>query len=245
MKKNSKELASHYKKLLQDDHNSDVIIRFDQGEDLKELYAHSLILRARSTFFDSALSSRWARKEGKSFIIEMKDVSINTFKAVLKYIYTTEISLDELSGVEILEFLVETDRLLLLNEGINRKLFSYVYENLEKIIRNDAIKTLQIIFQYNNIFETLYGSCLQLICAYPNMVFEHPRFTQLDSSILTLILKRDDLGKLSESNILSYLIQWGIAQLPTTTQEKNIDTWERDDFIKLKGAINEFIPLIR
>ncbi|CAG8603936.1 5444_t:CDS:2 [Dentiscutata erythropus] len=245
MKKNSKELASHYKKLLQDGHNSDVIIRFIQGEDLKEFYAHSLILRARSSFFDSALSSRWARKQENFFIIEMKDVSINTFKAVLKYIYTTEISLNELSGIEILEFLVETDRLLLLNEGINRKLFSYIYENLEEIMRNDAIETLQIIFLYNNIFKTLYGPCLQLICTYPNMVFEHPRFTHLDSSILTLILKRDDLGKLSEFSILSYLIQWVIAQLPTTTQEKNIDTWENDDYIELKSAINEFIPLIR
>ncbi|CAG8796934.1 19187_t:CDS:2, partial [Dentiscutata erythropus] len=169
MKKNSKELASCYKKLLQNGHNSDVIIRFDQGDDLKELYAHSLILRARSNFFDSALFSRWARKEGKIFIIEMKDVSINIFKAVLRYIYTTEISLDELSGVEILEILVETDRLQLLIEGFNRKLISYVRENLEEIIRNDAIKTLQIIFQFNNIFETLHGSCLQLICAYPNM----------------------------------------------------------------------------
>ncbi|CAG8801475.1 15411_t:CDS:1, partial [Racocetra fulgida] len=40
----------------------------------------------------------------------------------------------ELSGIEILEFIVETD-ILLLNKGIKRKLNSYVDENLEKIIR--------------------------------------------------------------------------------------------------------------
>ncbi|CAG8751447.1 25073_t:CDS:2, partial [Racocetra persica] len=162
MKKNSKELALHYKKLLQSGHNSDVIIRFGQGENLKDLYAHSLILKERATFFNIALSSRWARRENNFFIIEIKDdVSINTFKTVLSYIYTTEISLDELSGIEILELLVEIDKLLL-NEGISGKLNSYVYENLEKIIR-----------------------------------------------------------------------------------KKDINTWESDDYIPFKNAINEFIPLIR
>ncbi|CAG8578392.1 12468_t:CDS:2, partial [Cetraspora pellucida] len=244
MKTNSKELASDYRKLLQDGYNSDVIIRFDKDENLKELCAHSLILRERSRYFNRALSSSWAKKEGKFFIIEMKDVPINTFKAVLRYIYTTEISLDELSGVEILEFLVETDRLLLLNKGISsifNKVFFYVQENLEKIIRSDAIRTLQIIFQYNNIFEKLHEPCLQLICTYPNIMFEHPRFTQIDSNILTLILKRDDLGNLSEINILKYLIQWGSA----TIQEKDTNNWEGNDYITLKTAISELIPLIR
>ncbi|CAG8597174.1 2022_t:CDS:2, partial [Cetraspora pellucida] len=244
MKTNSKELASDYKKLLQNGHNSDVIIRFGKGENLKELYAHSLILRARSSFFDSALSSRWAKKEGNSFIIEMEDVPINTFKAVLRYIYSTEISLVELTGVEILEFLVETDRLLLLNKGISskfNKLFFYVQTNLEEIIRNDAIRTLQIIFQYNNVFEILHESCLQLICTYPKIMFEHPRFTQIDSHILALILNRDDLGNLSEINILKYLIQWGSA----TIQEKDINSWGKNDYITLKNAISELIPLIR
>ncbi|CAG8728272.1 43001_t:CDS:2, partial [Gigaspora margarita] len=147
-KTNSKELVSHYKKLLQNGNNSDVIIRFDQGE----LYAHSLILRSRSSFFDS--SNVWAKKEGNFFIIEKKALSINTFKVVLSYIYTTEISLNELNGVEILEFIVEIDKLLLFNEGIKDKLFFFVHEKLEEIIRNDAIRTLQIVFQYNTL-ETL------------------------------------------------------------------------------------------
>ncbi|CAG8671516.1 15512_t:CDS:2, partial [Cetraspora pellucida] len=219
MKTNSKELASDYKKLLQDGYNSDVIIRFGKGENLKELCAHSLILREHSSYFNSALSSRWAKKEGNFFIIEMKDVPINTFKAVLRYIYTTEISLDELSGVEVLEFLVETDKLLLINKGISskfNKLFFYVQENLEKIIRSDENRTLQIIFHYNNIFEKLHEPCLQLICTYPNR-------------------------NLSETNILKYLIQWGSA----TIQEKDINTWEKNDYITFKNTIGELIPLIR
>ncbi|CAG8572638.1 27445_t:CDS:2 [Dentiscutata erythropus] len=153
MKGNSKELALYYKELLQNGYNSDVIIRFGQEESLEKLYAHSLILRARSTFFDTALSSRWAKKEGNSFIIEMKDVPINIFKAVLSYIYTTEVSLNELDGIKFLEFLVEINKLLL-SEEIVSKLFSSVQGRFEKLIRSDAIKVLQIVFQ-NNIFESL------------------------------------------------------------------------------------------
>ncbi|KAF0550179.1 BTB-domain-containing protein [Gigaspora margarita] len=237
-KTNSKELVSHYKKLLQNGNNSDVIIRFDQGE----LYAHSLILRSRSSFFDR--SNVWAKKEGNFFIIEKKALSINTFKAVLSYIYTTEISLNELNGVEILEFIVEIDKLLLLNEGIKDKLFFFVHEKLEEIIRNYAIRTLQIVFQYNTL-ETLREPCLKLICTYPKIIFEHSKFIQLDSYILARILQRDDLGKLSEINILNYLIKWGIAQVPASIQEKKMNDWERNDYIIFKNAINEFIPLIR
>ncbi|CAG8802454.1 3566_t:CDS:1, partial [Racocetra fulgida] len=51
--------------------------------------------------------------------------------------------------------------------------------------------------------------------------------------------------KLSEINILNYLIKWRMAQIPTTIQEKDINTWENDDYITFKNAINEFIPLIR
>ncbi|CAG8678186.1 484_t:CDS:2, partial [Dentiscutata heterogama] len=171
MKGNSKELALYYKELLQNGHNSDVIIRFGQGESLEKLYAHSLILRTRSTFFDTALSSRWAKKEGNSFIIEMKDVSINIFKAVLSYIYTTEISLNELDGFKILEFLVEIDKLLL-SEEIDSKLFSSIQGRLEELIQSDAIKVLQIVFQYN-IFESLREPSLKLICAHPDEIFEH------------------------------------------------------------------------
>ncbi|CAG8793452.1 28168_t:CDS:2, partial [Racocetra persica] len=140
-------------------------------------------------------------------------------------------------------FLVETDRLLL-NEEINDKLFPSVHQNLEELIQSDAFKVLQIVFKYD-IFESFREQCLKLICANPSVIFEHSKFTQLDSHILTLILQLDDLGKLSEVSILNYLIEWGIAQISDTIQEKNMEYWQEKDYIIFRKAIHEFIPLIR
>ena len=40
--------------------NYDVIIQAGEGQNMKEFFAHSLILSARSTYFKTALSNEWA-----------------------------------------------------------------------------------------------------------------------------------------------------------------------------------------
>ena len=56
------------------------------------------------------------------------------------------------------------------------------------------------------------------------------------------ILERDDL-KLKEIDIWDHVIKWGIGQ----NQElaKDITEWKKEDFVKLKNTIKDFIPLIR
>lgn len=49
-----------------------------------EFQAHSLILRARSEYFRTALSSKWARKEGETFIFEKPNISPTVFEVILR-----------------------------------------------------------------------------------------------------------------------------------------------------------------
>src|SRR3954468_9239128 len=49
--------------------NYDVIIQAGEGNNQKEIYAHSLILCCQSTYFDTALSTNWAEKKDGSIFL--------------------------------------------------------------------------------------------------------------------------------------------------------------------------------
>jgi hypothetical protein len=67
-----------------DDHN--VIIRVGENHNIREFHAHSSILRGRSAYFKSALSSKWVDKKNENGIIEFEKPNINPniFEIILK-----------------------------------------------------------------------------------------------------------------------------------------------------------------
>src|SRR3954452_11044022 len=86
-------LARDLGRLLQGQLNHDIIVKVGQGADTKEFPAHAGLLRARSPYFDVALSSRWVQAtQGNPTVFEKADVSPATFDVVLQYIYTGHIS---------------------------------------------------------------------------------------------------------------------------------------------------------
>src|SRR4051794_27335697 len=85
-------LAKDLARLLEGQLNHDVVIRVGQGSNIKEFPAHVGLLRARSPYFDVALSSRWVQADqNKPIVFEKSDVSVETFEIVLQYIYTGRI----------------------------------------------------------------------------------------------------------------------------------------------------------
>ncbi|CAG8511591.1 571_t:CDS:2 [Cetraspora pellucida] len=141
------DLARDYEKLLQHGRSSDVIIRAGEGQNLKEFRAHSLILNARSNYFCAAFSANWAKKEGDCFASMIPNISPNLFEIIIRYIYTTEIILNNLSDLETLRLLVAADELLL-QDFIDR-LLPFIQEKLEAFMKNDSIIILQFVFNYN------------------------------------------------------------------------------------------------
>ncbi|CAG8615924.1 15577_t:CDS:2 [Dentiscutata heterogama] len=63
----------------------DVIIYVGKGENEKTLQAHSLILKARSSYYKAALSKQWTKKEGDSNILRHPDIASNVFEIILKF----------------------------------------------------------------------------------------------------------------------------------------------------------------
>ena len=78
------ELANDYEKLFESDEEYDVIIYAGENEDVKEVYAHSNILRTRSQYFRAALSNKWAKKKDGKYIFKKPNISSHFFKIILR-----------------------------------------------------------------------------------------------------------------------------------------------------------------
>ncbi|GES81711.1 hypothetical protein GLOIN_2v1722009 [Rhizophagus clarus] len=196
-----------------DDHN--VIIRVGENHNVKEFRAHSSILRARSAYFKSALSSKWNDKKDKNDMIkfEKPNINPNVFVIILKYIYTGEVDLTVNSGEVNLELLVSSDELLL--EELFNHVQDYLIEKQKTWVQQNFILVLKSVFKLIN---------------YINVLRE--------------LLKRDDL-QIEEINVWNSLIKWGIEQTPGLKHKNNRDEWTNKNYEDLKNTLKEFIPLIR
>ena len=66
-------------------HSYDVKIRVGAGQDVKIFRAHSNILKARSTYFKTALSANWIKKSDCGIILfEKENISPKVFEVFLK-----------------------------------------------------------------------------------------------------------------------------------------------------------------
>jgi hypothetical protein len=65
-----------------DDYN--VIIHVGENDNKKEFYAHSVILRARSSYFKSALSTNWITKKNNMIIFNKPNITPTIFDIIIK-----------------------------------------------------------------------------------------------------------------------------------------------------------------
>ncbi|RIB19355.1 hypothetical protein C2G38_2036111 [Gigaspora rosea] len=235
------DIAKTNEYLLKEENYYDVIIRTDEKQNLKEFHAHSLILNIRSSYFNHALTSNQINKEGKYLIFQFSNIPANIFETILRYLYTATITFYGLKGVEALQLLIAANELHL--EDIIGYLISFIRQEFEEFMKQDAISIMQIIFQ-QDACRLFQENCLHYICTYPETLFEHQNFIQIDQSLLIQILKCDYLGRLNEIEIWNYLFKWGIAQNPTL-QKEDMKTWKNADYVMLEKTIHECIPLIR
>ena len=78
------EVVNDLENLLMNDEEYDVIIYAGENEDVKEVYAHSNILRTRSQYFRAAFSNKWAEKKDGKYIFKKPNISPNSFKNILR-----------------------------------------------------------------------------------------------------------------------------------------------------------------
>src|SRR5579862_9888086 len=124
------DLSQDIGQLLITGDNYDLTIQAGEGQNMKEFFAHSLILSTRSTYFKTALSNEWARKENGIIIFKKPNISPEIIELILKYLYTGVIDFDKQNGEQLLNLLIATDELNLKKFG--DYIQNYLIDNQEK-----------------------------------------------------------------------------------------------------------------
>ncbi|PKY21925.1 hypothetical protein RhiirB3_525391 [Rhizophagus irregularis] len=236
-------LLKDFSSILNDADDFNVIINVGEKNNTRKFRAHSVILRARSEYFKSALSTEWVTKENGIIMFNKPNITLMVFDMILKYLYTGELNLGDYIGSIILELLVATDELLL------GELFEHVQDYLTKKqtawVQENLFLVLHIAFKITRC-KILQDYCLEFICSdlvRPFITSEN--FLSLEKDALYGLLKRDDLHS-DEIVIWDSLIKWGIKQTPGLGSENSDRTkWNNENYEALKKTLNQHIPLIR
>ena len=70
--------------VLNDADDFNVIIQVGENKNTKEFRAHSVILRARSPYFKSALSNEWITKKNNMIMFNKPNITPTVFDMILK-----------------------------------------------------------------------------------------------------------------------------------------------------------------
>ena len=80
-------LSRDFSKIMDDSDEFNVLIKVGADENNeKSFQAHSLVLKARSPYFRTALSNNWAKREGNMMVFNKPNISPYTFELLLKYV---------------------------------------------------------------------------------------------------------------------------------------------------------------
>ncbi|CAG8566906.1 12389_t:CDS:2 [Racocetra persica] len=108
-----KSLSNDFVKLLSNVEDYNVIIKVGESPNILHFKAHSCVLRARSTYFHSALSSDWVKTDGNFIVFEKSNISPEVFQMILKYLYSGTICLENQNPTRLIDLLAAADELIL------------------------------------------------------------------------------------------------------------------------------------
>ncbi|RGB33205.1 hypothetical protein C1646_761983 [Rhizophagus diaphanus] len=225
--------------ILKTETDYNVILQVGKEHDFKEFHLHSIILRFRSEYFNEILSSENIEKKDGKYIIKIQNITSQAFDAILKYLYTGHININNKTGTELLDIMIASDELKL--KQLTKITEDFIIENYQQFLQNDPVGILQIIY-YNKSLVNLQEFCLETICSDPKILFDSDKFINLPAPLLEVILKRDDLN-LAEIEVWESLIKWGLAQEKTLYQD--VTNWNQENFNHFQRILYKFIPLIR
>ncbi|RIA81643.1 hypothetical protein C1645_881501 [Glomus cerebriforme] len=233
------EVANDHEELFESGEDYDVIIYAGENETVKEIHAHSLILRTRSQYFRAALSKEWSEKKDGKFIFKKPNISPHLFKIILRFIYCGRINLEKLQAQDVLKLLIAVDEINI--QTLTNYIQEYLIKLQDELLQQNPGEILETIYQHET-FTDLWNFCLERICAKPDILFKTDNLINLKAPLLELLLRRDDL-LLNEIDIWDSLIKWSFAQHPSIQQD--IKKWNKEDITIMERTIHRFIPLIR
>ncbi|CAG8612642.1 33408_t:CDS:2, partial [Gigaspora margarita] len=161
------DIAKDFDKLYESKEGYDTIIIAGEEPNVEEIYAHSLILRTRSSYFRSALSDEWVKKTNDGYLVLKKP---------------------NIKDETILDLLAAADELLIQNliDYIQEYLIEYSSDFIEQV----PIKMLHLISHHEK-FNELKETCLETICETPNfsMMDEDPKDEDIKNKGIDILEK--------------------------------------------------------
>ncbi|RIA90441.1 hypothetical protein C1645_876081 [Glomus cerebriforme] len=235
-------LSQNFETLLQiSNNNHDVIINVGDELNSKTFYAHSLILTSQSTYFKTALSSNWIKKDEDKIIFEKPNVSSKIFETILKHLYCGVVNLKEFTPLELLDLISSADEFML------PELMSFTESHLLSLadswMNTDFFK-VHLHAQKFSECKNLREFCVKKICKNPEIIFESNDFINLSEVMLIDLLKKDDF-EMDEIELWKYVVQWGIHKCSTNLNGKNVNEWNDENFKELWEIIKNLVELIR
>ncbi|GET01565.1 BTB/POZ domain-containing protein [Rhizophagus clarus] len=235
------ELSNDFCSLINDNNESNVIIQVGEETNMKEFKAHTLVLRSRSSYFRTALSNNWGKKENDMYIFKKPNISPDVFEIILRFIYSGKVSLENINGSKAIELLIASDELEFFN--LCKHVQKDLIEKESEWLLQNLLPILKILSKHQT-FTILFDHLLKAICSNPQLIFDnHNKYLELDENIMVQLLKRDDL-EMEEIDIWNYLIKWGIFKT-NHLKEKDLSNWTKQDFKDLENILHDCIPSIR
>ncbi|GBC00439.1 hypothetical protein RclHR1_03860004 [Rhizophagus clarus] len=194
--------------LLKNGTDNNVIIHIGENSYFKKFYAHSVILRCRSEYFNKIFSSKNIKKNDGKYIIEKPKITPQAFDVILEYLYIGEINITNKTGTELLNIIIASEDLLL--KELSKFVKEFVINYHPQLLQNDPVGILQLVNE-NKTFIHIREFCMEKICSETEILFKSDKFTQLSASLLEIILERNDLN-LDEIEVWNILIKWISAQ---------------------------------
>ncbi|RIB07206.1 hypothetical protein C2G38_2147680 [Gigaspora rosea] len=204
-------LSQDFTKLLESEYNYDTIIEVCEQPDTQ------LFKKLANTI-----------KGNNIFNIKLLNISVKTFNIVIKYIYGSVVSLENLETSDILNLLITFNEFNF-SESVDR-LQTLLIEDNASWLRLNFSHIYQISFQNEN-FKALQQFCNEIIIKQPNLIFDSDNFTSLQENALISLIKHDEL-QLDESVIWDKVILWGKAQTPDLPSDYEL--WNKKNFKSLK-----------
>ncbi|GES99164.1 BTB/POZ protein [Rhizophagus clarus] len=232
------ELSNDYEKLFETEVGYDVIIYAGEGQNVREIHAHSNILCIRSQYFRSAFSNEWSEKKDGKFIFKKPNISPQLFNIILRFIYCGNIELKNLQGPDVLKLLIAVDELNI--HSLVSHIQEFLIDHQTEFLQQNPTGILETVYQHET-FTDLWNYCLEEICKEPKVLFSSEEYTNLKAPLLELLLKRDDLN-MDEIEIWENLLKWCFTQ---HNMENDPSKWNKEDITKIERALFRFIPLIR
>lgn len=216
----------------------DVVIRVGESPDVKKFQANSRMLSSRCSYFRTALSSSWARKENDIYIIEKPNISPKVFEIVLGYISNATVNWKMLEGADFLGIWLAAEEFML--DDLGRQVRD-LFEKKSERLRPNFIQIFKLVYQ-NETLERFRTHCVDIINT-TTWLQDASMLESLDESIFYSLFNDED-HFVHDGIIWNILIQWACAQTPKLDAHRP-DKWSETNFETLKSRIGHFIPSIR